>query len=74
MPVKNLTSKALRISTLVPLISRRQLWFAQDLPPETMRQMREYRPLRDAGHDDFPDAVEGAIRLLRGLFDKRGAY
>jgi len=65
--VTNMRAKPVRISTLQPLVARRHLQFNEALPREFIRQFAEFRPLRDAGHDDCPDAVEGAVRLIRGI-------
>ena len=67
VPVTNMRAKPVRISTLQPLVARRHLQFNEALPREFIRQFAEFRPLRDAGHDDCPDAVEGAVRLIRGI-------
>lgn len=68
--VKNVRNKVLRIMTLQPYVSNRWLWFNTKLHPEAKRQMKFFRPLPDAGKDDFPDATEGALRCLRGLLDR----
>jgi predicted phage terminase large subunit-like protein len=65
--VNNTRNKILRIMTLEPMVAHKWLWFCTRLHPEATRQLREFRPLPDAGHDDFPDAVEGAVRVLRGM-------
>jgi len=66
VPVTNLRAKPIRISTMEPSVENRHLWFSNGLPPEAIEQMKRFRPLPDAGHDDFPDALEGSIRVLRG--------
>jgi hypothetical protein len=67
VPVTHLRAKPLRIATLEPQVANRWLWFNEALPAEYWRQFAAFRPLPEAGHDDAPDATEGAIRLLQGL-------
>jgi predicted phage terminase large subunit-like protein len=67
VPVTNLRAKHVRISTLQPLVGNRWLFFADHLPAEFTRQFREFVPVPNAGHDDAPDATEGAERVLEGL-------
>jgi hypothetical protein len=67
VPVTHLRAKPLRIATLEPQVANRWLWFNEALPAEYLRQFTAFRPLPGAGHDDAPDATEGAVRLLQGL-------
>jgi hypothetical protein len=67
VPVTHLRAKPLRIATLEPQVANRWLWFNEALPAEYLRQFAAFRPLPETGHDDAPDATEGAIRLLQGL-------
>jgi hypothetical protein len=67
VPVTNLRSKPVRISTLQPWVANKWLWFADHLPAEFYRQFRQFRPLPDSGHDDVPDSCEGAMRVVQGL-------
>ena len=64
LSIEHTRAKPIRISTLEPQVTNRWLWFSSRLPFEAFRQMRDFRALKDAGHDDFPDALEGAVRLL----------
>jgi len=66
IPVTNLRAKPTRISTLEPMVENKHLWFSKGLPPEAIEQMRRFRPIPDAGYDDFADSLEGSIRVLRG--------
>lgn len=68
--VNNVRNKVLRIMTLEPYVTNLWLWFNTNLPTEAMRQFRFFIPMRDAGKDDFPDSVEGGLRVLRGLIDR----
>ena len=75
VPVKNLPgrSKPMRISTLEPKVKNKWLWFADNLAYEFYRQFAFFRPVKDAGKDDAPDSVEGGIRVLERLLDRRSA-
>ena len=65
VPITNTRNKALRISTLQNPLVHRHLWLAETLPAELYRQFTVYRPIDGADHDDGPDAVELAMRVLR---------
>jgi len=69
--VRQIRAKPLRISTLQPMVHGKRLGFSRALPGECFRQLAEYRALSDAGHDDVPDSIEGAIRVARRLLDRR---
>ena len=71
MPLVNMRSKILRIKSLESLIANSWLQFSKDLPGEAIRQMAEFLPVDDAGKDDFPDAVEMAIRTIRGQWRRQ---
>ena len=71
VPLSNVRNKILRIKTLEPLIQNHWLQFARTLPPEALRQMREFLPIENAGADDFPDSLEMACRVVQGLYDTR---
>jgi len=62
--VTHTKAKPVRIASLEPSITRKWLWFADTLPNELLRQFREFVAVPDAGHDDGPDAVEAAVKLL----------
>ena len=72
LQVRNLPgkSKPKRITTLEPMVTNKWLWFADNLHPEFYRQFAFFRPIKDAGKDDGPDATEGAVRVLKGMFHK----
>jgi hypothetical protein len=74
LPVKNLKSKPFRISTLQMPVSNRHIWFSTRLPDEYIQQFIDFRPIPDAGKDDAPDSLEGCIRVLNGLLDRRSAF
>jgi len=73
LQVHNSRAKELRISTLEPYLTNGWLALSARLPAEALRQLRVYRPLPDADHDDFLDSCEGALRVLRGLLAARDA-
>ena len=70
-PVVNMKNKILRIRSLEPLVNNHWLQFARTLPAQAYIQMGEFLPVTNAGHDDFPDALEGAVRTVRGLLTRR---
>ena len=71
VPLVNTRSKILRIKSLETLVQNGWLQFATTLPAEAMRQFAEFIPLEGAGHDDFPDSVEMAVRTIRHQWAKR---
>ena len=71
LSIEHTRAKPIRISTLEPQVTNRWLWFSSRLPFEAFRQMREFRALKDAGKDDFADALEGAVRLLENYVKAR---
>lgn len=71
VPISNMRNKILRIRTLEPIVNNGWLQFARTLPPEALRQMREFLPVENASHDDYPDSVEMACRVVQGLYDKQ---
>lgn len=73
LAVANIRNKVLRIMTLQPSVANRWLWFNARLPGEFLRQFREFIPVPDAGKDDAPDAVEGAVRVMKLLLSQRDA-
>jgi predicted phage terminase large subunit-like protein len=74
IPVVNSQSKILRIKTLEPMIHNGWLQLARTLSPHAFQQLAEFLPVEGASHDDFPDSLEGACRVIRGLYDRRSAY
>ena len=71
MPIVNTRNKVLRIRTLEPLVSNGWLQFSNNLHAEFYRQFAEFLPIADAGFDDAPDAVNGVVRVIKGLWDRR---
>lgn len=74
LPIVNMRNKILRIKTLEPLVTNGWLQFAHGLPGEAIRQFSDFLPLENAGHDDVPDAIEGAVRVVKGLYNRRSAF
>lgn len=72
-PVTNLTNKILRIKSLEPLVTNGWLQFARTLPSEALRQLADFLPVPGAGKVDYPDSLEGALRVTRRLLDRRSA-
>lgn len=66
LPITNTRAKTVRISTLEPSVTNRHLWFNENLPPQCFEQMRRFRPIPDAGFDDFCDSLELSLRILNG--------
>jgi len=66
-PVHNSRNKMLRISTLDPLIRHQHLWFCATLDAEFLRQLSVFQPIDGADKDDGPDALEGAVRLMKHM-------
>lgn len=71
IPVVNTRNKMLRIRSLEPMVSNHWVQFSTNLPNEAYRQMAEFLPIDGASFDDYPDALEGSIRTIRGLWDRR---
>ena len=71
VPITNTRNKILRISTIEPLITNRHLWFNDALHPEALRQMTVFRPVDGADKDDFPDALEGSVRVMQHVAERR---
>ena len=71
IPVVNMKNKILRIRSLEPLINNHWIQFSRLLPAQAYLQLSEFLPVANAGHDDFPDALEGAVRTVRGLLTRR---
>ena len=71
IPVINMKNKIMRIRSLEPLVNNHWLQFARTLPTPAYTQMSEFLPVNNAGHDDFPDSLEGAVRTVRGLLTRR---
>jgi predicted phage terminase large subunit-like protein len=75
LPVKNMRNKVLRIKSLDPLVANGWLGFAESLPPAFVQQFVDFLPVDGANKfDDAPDATEGVLRVLGGLFDRRAAF
>ena len=74
LPIVHMKNKMLRIKTLEPMVHNQWLQFSRDLHPEALREMAVFIPLDGADFDDFPDALEGACRVVRGLYDKRSPF
>ena len=67
--LKNMVGKEIRINRLGPFLHRRQIKIRNnDGGRLLVRQLKEF-PIGD--HDDAPDALEGAIRLLSLLGNAR---
>lgn len=66
-PVYSMEKKEIRIRSLGPLLDRKKLLLHKECNGNTIL----YQQLKDFGikgrHDDGPDALEGAIRVLRAL-------
>ena len=71
VPITNTRNKMLRISTLEPLVTNRHLWFNQALPSEFLRQMTVFRPVDGADKDDAPDSLEGSVRVMKHVAERR---
>jgi predicted phage terminase large subunit-like protein len=71
LPVTHTRNKILRIKTLEPYVINGWLQFSRRLPVPYLRQFREFLPIEDASRDDAPDATEGALRVVRGIYDRR---
>jgi predicted phage terminase large subunit-like protein len=71
VPLQNMRSKILRIKSLETLVANGWLQFNKALPQEALTQFAQFIPVEGAGHDDFPDAVEMAIRTIRHQWAKR---
>ena len=67
IPVTNTRNKMLRISTLQTPVTHRHLWFSDALPAEALRQLERFRPVEGADKDDYPDSLEGAVRVAKHL-------
>ena len=66
--VNHSTNKGLRIESLSPFIERGKLLFCPEQGDQKLliQQLTSY----PRGHDDGPDALEGALALLRGKHNK----
>lgn len=66
--IENRVNKQLRIQRVGPYLARKQIRFREDSPGVTLllNQLKEF-PLGD--HDDGPDALEMAVRLMRHLVE-----
>jgi hypothetical protein len=73
VPIVNSRNKMMRIRALEPMVANGWLQFGTSLPHEGYRQFAEFIPVDGAGFDDFPDSVEGLVRVLKGLWN-RNAY
>ena len=72
VPIVNTRNKILRIQTLEPLLANHWLQLAVNVPADYLRQFRDFLPIEGSGgHDDAPDATEGAARVVQGLYDRR---
>ena len=74
LPIVNTRSKVLRIQSLESVVANGWLQFSHNLPAQVYQQFADFIPVDGAGKDDVPDAVEGAIRVVRGLYDSRAAF
>lgn len=72
--IVNTRNKVQRIKTLEPLLQNHWLQFGQGLPTEFLRQFREFLPIDGAGYDDGPDSAEGAVRVVKGLYERKDIY
>jgi predicted phage terminase large subunit-like protein len=72
------TDKLKRISTLAPLWEQGRIWWpsakSSYWSPDVERCIEEFEALGCSAdsHDDGPDAVERAIKLLKGRTGKKG--
>lgn len=71
LPVTHTRNKILRIKTLEPYVVNGWLQFSRRLPAAYLRQFAEFLPIENASRDDGPDCTEGAVRVVRGIFDRR---
>ena len=69
--IVNVRNKVLRINSLEPLFNNHWLQLAEGLPAEFLRQFANWLPIDGAGHDDCPDSVEGAVRVVRHQYEKK---
>ena len=68
--ISNTVNKQLRISRLGPLLARSKFRFIRN--PDTERLVEQLRGFPFAEHDDGPDALEMAVRLLRWYLEGGG--
>jgi predicted phage terminase large subunit-like protein len=72
------SDKLRRISTLAPMVEQGRLWFpsasSSYWTPDVAKCIEQFEALGCStnAHDDGPDAVERAVRLLRGRSGKKG--
>lgn len=66
MPVENMTNKIVRIRTISPYVNMRGLRFKRRSPGTNilLKQLQEFP---NSDHDDGPDALEVAIRMMSML-------
>ena len=69
--VTHTRNKILRIKTLEPPLKNHWIQMARNLPSEYYRQFGAFIPIERSGRDDGPDATEGAIAVVRGMFRKQ---
>lgn len=62
VPVENLVSKAVRIRRLGPFLSQKKIRFRRT--QQTRMLVEQLREFPNGTHDDGPDALEMALRLL----------
>ena len=68
VPVHHSENKAVRIQRLDPYLFRRKVRFKRSKSAElTVDQTQMFKPKGSKEHDDGPDALEGAIRVLNDL-------
>lgn len=75
IPIKNIKNKILRINSLDPIVNNGWLVFADTLPRAVIQQFRDYIPQEGINKFlDAPDACEGGLRVIGGLYDRRAAF
>lgn len=70
-PINNSVAKSVRIRSLTPYLAKRQMKFRRT--PGTMMlvdQLKKYR-VPPIGHDDGPDSLEMALRVMIDLFNAK---
>jgi hypothetical protein len=69
--VVNTANKILRITSLEAGIVNHWTQFSQRLDPVALQQMAEFIPVEGSGKMDFPDSLEGGIKVLNHLYERR---
>lgn len=64
--ITNTVNKQVRIRSIGPYLAQRKLWFKSD-SPGTRLLVQQLREFPSGAHDDGPDALDMAIRLIKHL-------